>query len=408
MAVALLSLVLCVSGGFSKLNNLRVQQAMDRGDDAAADAYLALSKRIPDGSSETVFLAARIARHVGDFHEMSTLLETAERGRYNIGRIKRERALVLAQIGQLSDSLESSLNAWILEGGTDSREICSAYANGLAASSRFEEAIRVLDAWSLDFPDDPRPVFRHGRILEHQRRNEEALAKYELSRAVSPHFAPAAFSIGRLLLEKRQIDDALVAFQKCPRASTSIPVRTSIAICYKSQAKIEDARQILEQVIQTPVKEIMRAYSEVEESPERFVAAAELAKIESDEGHFERAKELLEMAIAFNARDLEARYSYAVTLRGLRRNEEAEQEFNYVKQTREALANVNVFWDRVDANPRDTEARLALAKIFLNHESKRNGLYWLKSISLYEPDNVEVAELLRANAEEPDVGPPRK
>jgi tetratricopeptide (TPR) repeat protein len=402
LLVGLLSVLaaLWAFGGLLKLNNLAVEQAVDAGNDAAAESRLKYTPWLAPNwtTGEASFWQARLARRRGDFGSMTRLLQAAKRGGYNPKRVEREQALALAQIGQIDDQLESNLNAWLLE-GTDSREICSAYANGLAASSRFEDAINVLAAWGADYPHDPRPVFRHGRILEHQRRKEEALEKYQAALRIAPGFAPAAYSIGRLLLEQRKVDEALAAFEACPGAAHSIPVQTSIAVCKKAQAKLDEATNILRKVIQNSDEAIVQAYSELDEPSERLVAAVELGKIESDDGNFEAAKKLLERAIAFNQRDMEARYAYAVTLRGLGEKDKADEEFEYVKKTREALANVNLYWDRIDANPRDTEARLMLAKILLEHESERSGLYWLKSIQQYEPDNAEVAALVRKHSD---------
>jgi tetratricopeptide (TPR) repeat protein len=394
-----LILVLWISGALMQLGHMAVRQALDAGDDNLAESRLAYSTWV-GASKETTFLQARLARHRGDYGEMSRLLDVASRAHYDARLLQREAMLARAQIGQFDDDMESKINAWILEGGSDTREICAAYANGLAASSRFEEATRILEAWSADYPSDPRPNFRLGRILEHQRRKEDALEQYRVASTKDPHYIPAIYSYGRLLFDQRKVDEALAVFEACPNADSLIPVQVSIAVCKKTQSKLSEAKQILQRVLKTPVDTIRQSYRQLQEPVERFVAAAELGKIESDEGNFEEAKKWLEKAIAFNSRDMEARYSYAVALRGLGEKEQSDKEFDYVKRTRDALASVNVYWDRVQSNPRDTEARLKLAKTFLEHESVRNGLYWLKSIQAYEPENAEVAALLEQYADE--------
>jgi len=283
----------------------------------------------------------------------------------------------------------------MLEGGAELREVCSAYSNGLAASSRFNDAIDVLKAWQADFPTDPRPAFRLGRIWEHQRRKDDAIEQYRLAKSKDPNYVPAAYSLGRLLLEQRKVDEALAVFQACPGAETSIPIQTSMALCKKAQSHSEVAKQMLQSVLEHPIDAIVTEYRQLEEPLETLVPAVELGKMESDEGNFQAAKEWLEKAIDFNDRDMEARYAHAVALRGLGEKEASEREFEYVKKTRDALANVNIYWDRITANPKDTEARLELAKILLEHESVRNGLYWLKSIQQYDDVNTEVDQLLR-------------
>lgn len=391
--------VLWVSGGLVALANLSVRQALDKGKDSVAERRLAYARALSGSSGETAFLEARLARHRGDFQTMARLLASARRLGYSEQRIEREEMLAKAQVGQLDDALESKLNQWLAEAGPDTREICAAYANGLAASSRIADAQKILQAWQDDYPSDPRPAFRLGRISDHQRRPEDALKQYEIAYQRDPEYLPAVYSMARVFVEQRQVDNALAVLEATPETENSPPLQTLLAQCKKAQSQTDEAKQILEQVLALPVETIAEAYRDLESPTERLVAAVELGTIESAEGDFAAAQKWLQKAIEFNPRDLEARYAYAVALRGLGRKEEAEEEFEYVKRTREALASVNTYWDRISNNPRDIEARLALAKILLEHESKRNGLYWVKSILEYEPDNAEAAELLRKYAD---------
>lgn len=387
--------ILWASGGLLKLSNMAVRQALDRGDDQLAESRLVTSRRLSGRSGETTFLQARLARHRGDLDQMARLLTAAEQRGYDPRAVRREELLAYAQIGQLNPDLESSLTGWMLEGGAELREVCSAYSNGLAASSRFNEAIDVLNAWQADYPADARPAFRLGRILEHQRRKDDAIGQYRLAKSKDPKYVPAAYSLGRLLLDQRKVDEALEVFQASPGAETSIPIQTSIALCKKAQSHTELAKQMLQRVLEHPINEIVTEYRKLEEPLETLVPAVELGKMESDEGNFQSAKEWLERAIDFNDRDMEARYAHAVALRGLGEKEASDREFEYVKKTRDALSSVNIYWDRITADPKDTDARLLLAKILLEHESVRNGLYWLKSIQQYDDANVEVDRLLR-------------
>lgn len=390
--------VLWLSGGLAMLNNYAVLAALNEGHDDLAGRRLAYNRWLHGAIGETELMRARLARHRGDLAQMDQHLQLAARNGFPADRIRREQSLAMAQTGQLDYALESRLNSWIA-GGIETREVCSAYANGLAASSQFAEAHQVLEAWAQDFPRDPRPTFRQGRILEHQRRKDEALEMYVEAQRRDTSFVPASYSIAKILLEQRKVDEALAAFRACPDAENSIPIQTGIAMCLKAQGKLDEAKRILEDVLSNSNEIIFAAYNRVDDPTERLVAAAELGKIDSDQGNFAQSKQWLERAIEVNPRDMETRYTYAVTLRGLGEKELADKEFEYVKTTREALASVNVLWDRIDSEPSNTEARLELARILLEHESKRAGMYWLKSILQYDPDNAAVAELLKEHVQ---------
>ena len=132
----------------------------------------------------------------------------------------------------------------------------------------------------------------------------------------------------------------------------------------------------------------------MDEIPERFVAASELGVIETELGDFTVARKYLEMALKVHPLDSIARYSYAVALRGLGLQKEAEENFAITRAARAALDQVPMLQEVLRKDSHDTKSRIMIGKIVLEHESERTGLFWLQSVFSYDPTNSEAHETI--------------
>ncbi len=157
------------------------------------------------------------------------------------------------------------------------------------------------------------------------------------------------------------------------------------------------AEQLLRDVVQSDRQQLAASYRSVDEAPELFIAASELGNLLVNSGEFEEAVGILRQSIEFNPRDISARYSLAMALRGLGKAEESERELAIVQSTRVGLEKVNILRNKINREPQDTEARIELGELLIKYESHRNGLFWLQSVLSYDPDNsvvkAKIAEL---------------
>jgi tetratricopeptide (TPR) repeat protein len=358
-----------------------------------AQEWVELCSKISSGSSESEMISARIARHEGMLDKMSEHLKRASRLGANPQKVKMEEAMALAQTGKL-DSVEADLFLWLSGGLGDADEISDAYTNGLAANSRFDNAVEILNAWRNDYPKDPRPDYRLGRIEEHLQAWEKAIAAYNASLQRRSDYYPSRYRLGRIYFINRKIDQAKSAFESCLPMALPEAAKIQLALCNRSLGESEHARKILHEVLQQDYDKILRSYQSVEESPEHFEAAATLGDLESEAGNHEEALKWLRLAVTNNPRDITARYSLALTLRQLGQTEEAEEMFTEVQMVRKALERANPLRDRIVAKPDDLEARLELGKLLLENESMRMGRFWLQSIFKFDPNYREAHRAL--------------
>ena len=127
---------------------------------------------------------------------------------------------------------------------------------------------------------------------------------------------------------------------------------------------------------------------------ERFIAASELGTLLANEGLFEQSLGYLDSALNENPRDVSARYSRGLALRGLNRDEEADKEFVYVAEAKNAFQKVSSLTEKINRSNDDVESRIEVGKLLVQYESERTGLFWLRSALAYKENNAKVHEAL--------------
>jgi tetratricopeptide (TPR) repeat protein len=390
---AALLLATWLSGGFAFLPRQMAERSLGRRDYAAAWWWMNAAEQLSHRDPANALLSARLARHEGDSERMQVEMGRARNWGAAPAAVRREELLSMAQSGRLEE-IEGELMKLLTAEDGDEAEVSEAYANGLATLARFDDALSVLSAWREDFPNDPRPDHRIGRIQEHQQSYGDAEESYRRSLARDGGYFPARFSLGRVLLHQRKVEEAATEFRQCLEMPSPEAAQIELAIALKSMGKTDEARDLFQQVLAAPAPLLEASYARVEEQPEGFRAAAEYGKLEADAGNFAAAEPWLQKALEANPLDLLSRYSYAVTLRGLDKRQKAEQEFAKVAAARQAMDAAGALNARIKRDPRDLAARLELGKLVLEHESERTGLYWINSVFTYDPENVAAHQFL--------------
>ncbi|MBL6832480.1 MAG: tetratricopeptide repeat protein [Pirellulales bacterium] len=366
----------------------------DRDQDAAL-GWVRYGERLRGESPQGLLIKARLARRRGALRQMEQFLKAASRADAPAGLVRRERMLADIQSGRL-EKLEAQVKAWLVANDPDLPEIADAYANGLAACSRFDEALEMLGAWGQDYPTDPMPAFRAGRIHEFFEDFDSAADAYREAVARREDFLPARYALGRVLLRKKEPEKALREFESCRTGSTSLAAEVAIAECLAELGRTELAMQQLEVVLHNDGTQIQASYLPLLAPQECFVAARLLGTLAVNAGSHEQGLELLERALRYNPRDVAARYSHAVALRGLGRTQEAEAELAEIEENRAAMKRVNTLRNKINRDPDDVAARIELGRVLAEHESVENGLFWLRSAIVREPENQQARQLIES------------
>jgi len=360
----------------------------------SADWWLGMARSISTSNASTDFLQARAERQRGNLDKMSVYLKAAHSKGFDPNRLEREQALASASLGRLTKDVEDQLNQWLQEPNAESGEIFDSYSNGLTTVSRFEHALEVLHLWEEHAPWEPVANYRIARVNEHFSQASEAEAQYRKAIEKDAKYQRAIYNLARVLLNQKRPEEALKYFQSCNSGAPALAAKTGMARCFKTLGESEKALSLLKEVLKSSYEDLVESYRSVDEIPERSVAASELGIIETELGDFTEARKHLEIALSLHPLDSIARYSYAIALRGLGLQKEAEENFAITRTARAALDQVPVLQAMLSKDPHDTKSRIKLGRIVLEHESERTGLFWLQSVFSYDPINSDAHEAI--------------
>ncbi|MEZ6092261.1 MAG: tetratricopeptide repeat protein, partial [Pirellulaceae bacterium] len=338
---------------------------------------------------EASLLRSRIFRRMGDYAGFHRQIELARRFDADIQRIELETTLADAQIRSAEDT-EAKLIALLNHPGRNGADVCDTYTNTLARQGRLAETQTLINAWRKDFPQDPKPCLKLARIAEHELNYQKAESEYRSAIAISPRYAPALYSLARLLLDRKQPEEALGLFLRCADIDQRLQVPCNIgeAKCLIMLGQPERAETVLISIANTDTKALAVAFQQIGFPLEGNPIAYELGKLKSNKGDFEEAETLLQRAVSANPFDLDARYALAIAQRGSGKVELANQQFEHVAFTRKELAKTESMRSHLATHPDDVETRFQIGEIYLKYQSPRLGIYWLQSVLSIDPSHT--------------------
>jgi tetratricopeptide (TPR) repeat protein len=381
-------------GGFAGFAQTMASNALLKHDLPTAEKWIAIAQKIPGTGAEVEYLLAKKARLDKSFEEMADHLRAALKQGFDPELLQREQILANASLGEMDPMAESEIKRWIAQQGPELGDVVDAYANGLAALSRFEDATKVLEDYEQLFPGDPMVNYRFGIMNEHKRGNENAEKEYLAVLEKDPQHVQAAWRLARIQTGKNDPQAAIKILTKFDYGKQALAIKTFLGHCYQQLGNFDKSREYFKAAVEQGHDACQASYRVVEEVPERFLAASDLGVLEATLGNWEDAKRYLEMALEVNPRDFTARNSYAQALRRLGLVEESEKEFARIKEEREEFDKITVLRDRVNQNPNDTAARVETGKILFKYESERFGLFWIRSALTADPNCQEAHQFL--------------
>ncbi len=378
----------------------QAQQAIHEGRLDEAETLIRRALWIDGGSAESYFLLARIQRKLGSLPEFVDSLDEAVEQGLSRERAERERLLAQAQSGQIAET-QAELDYWLLHAeDAEGPELLEAYVNGCLVSARLNEAGVLIDGWEEAFPADPQPNYYRARMLMYTREHEQAAEQLRRALEKRPEHHAAAYLLGQVLIQQNKIDEALVYFQQSTEMHYNAAPLIAEAKTLRTLGRVDEARTVLQGVIELPEEELRLSYRRVGDRYEGAPAHFELGNLESALGNHEAALPFLEEALRANPRDLTARYAYGISLRGVGRVDEAAVELATVSDARQELVEVDGLADRVAADPTLVEERVRIGELYLTYESQLTGEYWLKTALVRDPDNPRAHALLATLYEE--------
>jgi tetratricopeptide (TPR) repeat protein len=277
---------------------------------AEARSRLRWSLRIDGENPQAHFLLARALRKQGDFRDAEEALRRAEELDPHDERFAMERVFLAAHQADPTTPLRDALAA----AGEDLAETCEAYAAGMLLRDELQPAHRLIAAWQEQLPDDPQSHYYRGLLLARQRWPEEAESQFRKALELAPSHPFAATSLADLLLEKHQLEEALLLYARAANAGdTRAAGLVGQAKCWRMLDHPEEARGLLETCLS--------------EDADSAAALCELGRLEVATGDYSAATAHLQAAHRLDPDSREVKQHLAAALSAVGRREEAREIF---------------------------------------------------------------------------------
>ncbi|MFH1300736.1 MAG: tetratricopeptide repeat protein [Planctomycetota bacterium] len=281
----------------------------------------------------------------------------------------------------------------------DIQDICETYVNSCILNYQFNDALQILKLWEADFPEDPLPNFMRGKLFEHNRALQEATEEFQKTLEKDPAYAPAAYNLARIQLTLKKTEAAMQYYQTAlDNTEHQAPAQVGLARCLRLLNRNAEAKKLLAEVLQKNVKELQEDYQAMGDHKLSANSAVnlEMGNLELAEKNYAAALKWLEPAAQANPRDLGIKNSLTIVYSRLGRKQEAKELSLSIKETNDALAEIQQLLDQVQQKPADAELRFQIGKAYLKYVSEEQGVVWLNSVLHYQPDHWGAhAELAR-------------
>ena len=219
---------------------------------SAAQRWVAWSARLDPNNGETELVRAACFRHLGEVERFVEALRRAERLGTPRARVQREMKLGLIQAGQFDRGIDRELGP-MTEAGISPHEVAAAYVHGFLVRDEPDEAKRVLEAWSADFPDEAQVAYMAGIYwlwLDDPGRAEEEL---EVALAREPRHELARTALAELIEEQDRLEEALERYaEAAARSAASEAAHVGMARLLRKLGCLDAARAALEPLASRP------------------------------------------------------------------------------------------------------------------------------------------------------------
>ena len=349
--------------------------------------WLGYAQSLDDANPETRILLARAYRKSHDVEQAYDELNAYYQLAGATDEYQQEQWLFKAQIGENAD-LQRHLSELLINPQGDIQDICETYVNSCVLNYQFNEALQILDLWEADFPEDPLPHFMRGKIYEHSRALKEATDEFQKTLKKDPQYAPAAYSLARVQLTLKKTEAAMRYYEMAiDNTEYPAPAQVGLARCLRLLNRNDAAKELLIEVLKKENAQLQKEYQAMgdHKSAANSVVQLEMGNLELAEKNYEAALQWLEPAAQANPIDLAIKNSLALVYSRLGRKQEAKTLSLKIKETNEALEEIQDLLDQIREKPDDVELRFQIGKRYLNYVSEEQGIVWLNSVFRSRP-----------------------
>lgn len=348
---------------------------------------LALCLWIWPRSVEVHLLAARAARMTGNFsaaeghlNRCLQLQDGATEG------VQLEFLLIRVQAGEM-DELAPALFDLVEQGHPESPEVLDTLARAYMHRLRYKPAYACLTRWIGFEPHNSKPYYWRGWVLERLNNPKAAKEDYDRALEISPDLVPARLRLVEMLLEDKQVPDALPHLERLYQQVPNDPrVQARLGMCRFLQGNAKEARRLMETALA--------------DLPNDAPLLISLASLDIQEERGVDAERRLRLVLAADPADTEALFILASALQLQNRTNESAAVLAEYERKQAVVSRINALLKDVADSPTATADNYAeLGTMFLQIGRENVAMYWLERAFERDPANQRGHSALAAHHE---------
>ena len=333
--------------------------------------------RVWPRSPEVHLLAARAARLSGDLHGAEAHLNRCLQLQDGASEgVQLEFLLLRVQSGEVdNDNLLAALFELVENAHPESPLILETIARAYILRLRYKLAYACLSLWIDKYPQQAKPYFWRGWVLERLSNPKGASADYHLALERDPDHLQARLRVAEMLLEDKQAPEALPHLERLMRQAPDDPqVQARMGICLYLQGRSEEARRLME--------------GAVAHLPKDAALLVALANLDLQDGKAADAERKLRTVLAEDSADTESLFVLSSVLQFQGRTEEAAAVLTDYERKRAIVDRINdLLKDKADSPTATPNDYAELGRLFLQIDRKRFGVYWSERALEKDPAN---------------------
>lgn len=371
-------------------------ECLNRRDYESAARWLSVADLLVPTSPAILLHHARLERKTLNLAVVPQLLQQALQHGASPEAVRREYMLLEAQSGQL-DQVASELSLLLRqEPQSDAAEICESWVNGALIQGRIEIARHVLQVWQEQFPDDPQPHYQTARLLEYEQQTDAAVHALEQALSRNSQHWPSRFCLARILMDRQRTSEAMSVLVPAEKMRCNTALLWQRTQCLQQEGKLESARTLLTQLLERSSADVDLSFRLVLEPRHGRPLEFALGKVEAGLGNHTQALHWLNIVLAADSHNLDARYLRGTTCQALNQIEQATLDLTTVSQARAALLEVDALVDAIRTAPKlpHAEKRCRIGELFLRYDDPRKAEFWLRETLNHTPNFAPAHRLL--------------
>jgi predicted Zn-dependent protease len=368
------------------------ESALDRYHAEEALHYLERYLWLNPNSVQAHLLAGRAARRMGDLEGAEAHLRTCRRLYPDKSdEIALEWALLRVTLGDLDEN-----EAYLLERGTRSRRdaalVLEALAEGYTRLYRITDALRCLERWLEQEPDNVQAVFLRGNLWWQIQVPHRGVPDYQRVLEIDPERHEARWRLARCLVEGGGYDQALPLLEQTLNHRPGDPeALVLLARCEHMLGQPERARERLDGVLR--------------DHPDHALALRTRGQLALLSGQPAEAEEWLRRGVAVAPTDYQVSWFLAEALEQQGKSTEAQVQREQANKWRDRRARLGQILSRLMAEkPHDPALHAELGGLLIELGNAREGEGWLLSaLHLdpgYRPAHAALAEYYQKQGDE--------